>query len=859
MFSYKTNFFSDILVAAGVTSSSLPSEGSDMMASYYFRQAYDSKGNLYACFNLSSEIFQFNSKGFRSLPHAPARAIYSALYTMPNDEIWAFDQVSTGWYFWKDPDALPQKIQLDKENMQAIELADAKFIGGFTWLSTYAHGLLQYKGNKRINHFAGVQRNGIMPKTLTEICSDPADKNKFWIGSRGGGLILWDVQKGLQKIYTSDDGLPNNTIYCIVPDKAGNLWGSTNKGIFRFNVELERITAFDRSDGLSGNEFNRAHKFVFPDGRLAFGGLEGYTIFDPADFNRNNKTGDVPVLLTGLQINNQVQDVSLAGSVVTEPLSTLSVIDIPYNKNYLRFEFAAVLFNQPQKTKYRYQLKGSDAGWIENGTNKIAAYSSLVPGKYTLRINATDNNGFWSDSVKEVVVVIHPPIWATWWAYLVYTFVVVGLIRWYFIFRERRIEIAQNLAFEKREALRLKEGDEMKDRFFSNVTHEFRTPLTLIITPLEKLVQDPSLSQTAVSTIKTVQRNSRQLLKLINELLDFSRLNKGQLKLRLSTGELNLFVASCVQSFEAGAKEKNIQLSFATVGTEGFYSFDEDKWETIITNLVGNALKFTPQNGTVAVLLSSTPQGTIQLEVTDNGPGIPYDQQQKIFDRFYQVNNSSIRSFDGTGIELSLVKELTGLMHGTVLVDSKPGGLTRFMVEMPVKKVASNENFIPVSKVPVEKQPKNSKEEEVPLLLLVEDNDELRAFLGESMATQYRIIEEADGVKAWETILQELPDIVISDVMMPGQDGFDLCRMCKTDNRTAHIGFILLTAKAAHEARVKGLLIGADDYITKPFNLEELALRTSNLLQMQQRLRAFLNAQLIGKAPQQQLPTITDS
>ncbi|MEO6730236.1 MAG: ATP-binding protein [Ferruginibacter sp.] len=856
---YSTNFISDIMEQAGVKQGAVSKQWNNIEASYYFRQAFDSKGNLYVCSNLLSEskIYQMHQQDFRSLPHFPPHTFYTAMLVMPDDAIWVFDKEESAWYSWETPLSVPEKLLLDKESMNAIELADAKFIGGFTWLSTYNHGLLQYDGIKRINKFAGKLPNGIMPETLTEICADPVDKKRFWIGSRGGGLILWDVKKGLQRIYTVNDGLPNNTIYCILPDKTGKLWCSTNKGIFRFDAATGQVTAYEKTDGLPGNEFNRAHKFVFPDGRLVFGGLDGYTIFNPADFDTKNKSGEVPVMLTGLQINNQAQDITIAGSFIKEPLSTLSLIELPYNKNYLRFEFAALLYNQPQKTKYRYQLKGVDAGWVENGTANIASYAALRPGSYTFRINASDNNGLWSNTTKEIRVVIDPPFWATWWASLLYALIAVGLVRWYFIFRERQLKTQQNLAFGKREALRLREVDELKDRFFSNITHEFRTPLTLIITPLEKLLHDTSLSAAAISTIKTAQRNSKQLLRLINEFLDFSKLNDGQLKVKLATGELELFTADCVQSFEAGAKEKNINLSFSAQAVAGFYLFDEEKWGKIISNLVSNALKFTPNDGMVSVTLSSSPNDIIHLEVKDNGPGIPLDHQQKIFNRFYQVDDSAIRTYGGTGIGLSLVKELTELMQGTIGLISKPGGYTSFTAVVPMKKVTGLETVKPTGTIIIEKQLTTDKQD-APLLLVVEDNDELRSFLVESMGKHYRVMAAADGLEAWEIILQELPDIVVSDVMMPGRDGFDLCKICKTDNRTAHIGFILLTSKAAHDARLKGLGTGADDYITKPFNLQELDLRTANLLQLQQKQRVWLQAQLIVSAPQEQLPAVTD-
>lgn len=681
-YNYKSTFIKDILQLEAGKTLSFPKDWNP--SSYYIRQIRDNKGQLYIASSWSklNEVFLLNQQGIRALPVLSNSSGYSALVNMPGNIIAAFNPKEATWYSWQNAGSLPAKIPLDAAAMKDVEIADAAYIGGYTWISTYAHGLLQYSGNKRISHFTGKLANGFMPATLTEICVNQLDSNQFWMGSRGSGLILWDVKKGLQQVYNTDNGLPNNTIYCILPDKLGNIWCSTNKGIFRLNVKTRQITSFEKSDGLSDNEFNRAHKFAFADGRLCFGGLDGYTIFNPADFDEHSKKQQVQVMLTGLQINNQPQNLDIPESIIRESLSTISAIDLSHNNNYLRFEFAAMLFNQPQKTKYRYRLDGVDKNWVENGTNNIAAYPALPPGKYLLHINASGTNGTWSDIEKTISIRIHPPFWATWWAYGIYILIAIGLIRWYLVFRERRLKTEQNLAYEKREALRLREVDELKDRFFSNITHEFRTPLTLIITPLEKLVQDPSLSAAAISTIKTAQRNSKQLLRLINEFLDFSKLNDGQLKLKLAAGELHLFTAECVHSFEAAAKEKNIALRFYVQGITGFYLFDEEKWEKIVANLLSNALKFTPANGIVSVSLSSSANDIIQLEVKDSGPGIPTEQQQKIFNRFYQVDDSTIRSYGGTGIGLSLVKELTELMQGTIELDSKPGGYTSFILSL---------------------------------------------------------------------------------------------------------------------------------------------------------------------------------
>lgn len=856
---YRKGFAIDILEEAGVPLSQIPSEWAEPEISYYFRQARAPGGKLYLTVNLqgNGEIFSYDGTAFARFNHRRDLKVYTALVVKPEGEVCALEHMNSRWYTWKAPASAPDSFSLNRAEMVGVEMTDGCYVKGSFWLPTYSSGLLQYKSAQRVGQFMGKQpgSQGFMPKELTEICPDPFDENLLWIGSRGFGLILWDIEKGLRHIFTVDDGLPNNTVYCILPDWNGKLWCSTNKGIFRFDPKTKEIHSFEKSDGLQGNEFNRAHKFRFFDGRLAFGGTEGYSIFNPADFREDYRETPFPIQLTGLQINNQVQQPSLPGSVVQEPLSLISEINLPFDKNHLRFEFAALLFNQPGKTKYRFKMVGIDKQWVENGTSNFASYLGLSPGSYKLLVNATDNRGLWSKDAKEIRIVIRPPFWATIWAYLIYALVLVFIVRRYLAFREERMVTRQKLAFEKREALRLKEMDELKDRFFSNVTHEFRTPLTLIISPLQKMLSEGTVSGPIRQTLQGVEKNSRQLLGLINEFLDFSKLNDGQMQVNLSSGELALFVSSCVRSFEAAASEKQITLSFSPGDVDGFYLFDQEKWSKIIFNLVGNALKFIPEKGAVSVGLRHASGENIVLEVWDNGPGIAVDQQQKIFERFYQADGSAIRSQGGTGIGLSLVKEMVELMGGHVRLESEPGKYSRFLVGLPVSKAFSVDNEASYSVTPSSQpvQPEGA----MPQLLVVEDNEELRSFIMKSLEGAYRVTGAANGILAWEIIRTALPDIVISDVMMPGRDGFDLCSLCKSDPLTAHIGFILLTSKAAHQARLEGLQAGADDYVTKPFQMDELELRIQNLFRLQQNVRAQLRTQLFSNSPDA-APRITD-
>ena len=353
----------------------------------------------------------------------------------------------------------------------------------------------------------------------------------------------------------------------------------------------------------------------------------------------------------------------------------------------------------------------------------------------------------------------------------------------------------------------------------------------------------------------TAQRNAGQMLRLINQLLDLSKLEAGQMKLVQSIGELKLFVEEILDSFKEKAKEKNIQLSFSTVGVEGVYRFDKDKWERIITNLLSNAIKFTPFGGIVNVLLESGEEENsavaVRLTVEDSGPGIPPPDLERIFDRFYQSESTMSGSSGGTGIGLSLVKELIKLMHGTIKVESRPGSGAKFIVEIPLRKTEPAEQLTEETIAAIggaaDKASDKSVQREEPLILIVEDSGELRSYVLASLSDKWRSIAASDGTVGWDLILQEMPDVIISDVMMPGKDGFELCSLCKTDSRTAHIGFILLTSRAAHAARIEGLETGADDYITKPFHQDELEMRIQNLLQLRDKTREFLKAQLLPR------------
>ena len=705
---------------------------------------------------------------------------------------------------------------------------------------------------------------------LLMMINDPSNPQYLWIGTTGNGLIRYDKTSGNSHAFTTDDGLANNTIYAIVPDNDHNLWLSSNKGISTFNPLSHAVRNFDVADGLAGNEFNRWHCFQLPDGRIAFGGVNGYTVFNPADIKDDNF--QPRILLTNILINNKpLADIALATgdkSLTDSNLNALSGLVLPYDQNFLSVEFASDEYNRPQKIRYRYRLLNFDNDWVYARDERSANYTKLPPGHYTLEIDASNTSGFWSNSTKTLQVTIVPAWWQTWWANTIYVLVAMGLLLTFFYYRVRRIRLAQRMILQQKQTEQLKALDEMKSRFFSNITHEFRTPLSLIISPVEKLQREAKDEQTS-RTLFTIRANANRLLQLINQLLDLSKLDAGSMHLNFFRGRLDAFIEEMLSLFLPLAERKQIELT-CHCSLPDEYLFDADKLKTILFNLLSNALKFTPAGGRISITATQGEDNRITIVIRDSGIGIPADKLPHIFDRFFQADDSRSRSYEGTGIGLALVKELAELMQGTVTAESRPDAGTSITLDFPAEKagnttaprwqnemetgtVQPHNNGLPqigptpiapapIAPAPID--PARIGSANLPLLLLVEDNEELLGFLRESFEQDFRVLTAANGQTGLQLAREELPDLVISDVMMPVMDGFALCRELKTDNVTGHIAVILLTAKISYESRLGGLQLGADDYISKPFHIEELETRVRNLLSHQEKQRSNFRRQL---------------
>ena len=706
---------------------------------------------------------------------------------------------------------------------------------------------------------------------VAAVIDDPTSPDEIlWIATKGGGLNKMNKRTGTFEHFTTEDGLPDNVVYAILPDNEGYLWLSTNRGLSKYNPKNNTFINFKKSDGLQDDEFNTgAYSKHEQTGDLFFGGINGITAFYPKDIKLSNYVPNVYIV--GLKIHQETVEVGkkLKGNgknPLQKPIEFTQKLKLAWHQNHIELEFAALDYMLSNKNLYQYQLVGVDKNWVQAGNNRIANYANLAPGTYTFQVKGSNSSGLWSETVTTLEIVIYPPWWRTKLAYIFYTLLILSLLYTIYRFQINRIRLKSDLIFKEKEAMRLAELDTIKTNFFSNITHEFRTPLTLIIEPLRQLIQDYPKTLW-IDKVKLAKTNSEKLLGLINQLLDLSKLESEKMQLTLKSGNILNVIQPIVHSFQLLAQQKAIDLQFDAPDTLPNFDFDKEKIEKVLYNLLSNAVKFTPQNGQIKVVVNNTPQ-VLSIIVEDNGIGISVTEQANIFDRFYQIDNSTTRQQQGTGIGLALSKELVRVMNGDLSVESELGKGSRFKVVLPIIINENNHTFSTIPFTPIESiitvkstinTPININTEANNLILLIEDNDELRAFIKTSIADNYQIIEADNGKTGIDLAMEYIPNLIISDVMMPEVNGFDACQILKTDSKTAHIPVILLTAKTTLDSKIQGLKHGADAYMTKPFSTKELVVRIENLLENRRKVQQKYTQILESKTTTQTPITITQA
>ncbi len=732
---------------------------------------------------------------------------------------------------------LPQELFADQDKIWITSAND-----GLVFIDINTKEIRQLKEGISITSLPTNQLLGMKP--------DPNNPDILWIGSYQGLIAL--NKKSLQcTTFSVTEGLPDNTIYSIQTDQKGYLWLSTNKGLCRFQPSTHEVRIFQTRNGLPGDEFNRFHDVILPNNELVFGGTEGWVKFDPLSFKDDNFQPEVAI--TGLKIN-YAEAVQGSANHLLKPFNLLDTLHLYYNQNTVTLAFSALQFNQPQDNLYRYKLDGYDKDWVFAHNAHEAVYTQLPPGHYAFYLNASNTTGQWSSYIKKLVIVITPPWWASALAYICYAIIIAGLIGGFIRYRIAQGIMKREIGLKENEAVQMKEMDEMKTRFFSNITHEFRTPLTLIIGPAEELKQPNvnAVKQNGLADI--IIKNANQLLILVNRLLDLSKLEAKALKIYEQKGNPASIVGTIVHSFEFSAKTNEIELAFINNTGELTGWFYPDALERITYNLLSNAIKFTPMGGKVSVSLHYNEE-EIMVTVKDTGIGIGEDQQPYIFERYHQGDKpaglSEHQSQASTGLGLALVKELVDLQNGTIEVTSSvvdkqfPG--TKFIVTLPFRAEVTT-LFVDATDSDKTAFPEIIEEDlnsTLPVILLVEDNVEIAQFITNTLNNHYQVTYAANGKSGFEMTIAVMPDIIISDVLMPEMDGYTFCTTVKNDIRVSHIPVILLTAKSLQENIIEGLSKGADDYITKPFHPSELFLRIHNLLDRQKKLREKYKAELV--------------
>lgn len=709
-------------------------------------------------------------------------------------------------------------------------------------------------------------------------------KNRMWVGTYNG-LELFDPGTGtFSRFY--DAGLESFTVYRINEDRKGMLWLGTPKGITKFNPKDSTYRHFTRADGA----FPEA-KWSYTDreGWMYFGGIKGVNVFKPSEIMINQE--QPALVFTGFRLFNRPV-IPGEAQALEKPIAVAREINLDYTQNVFSIEFAALNYTSTSKNRYAYKLEGFSDNWSYIGNDRTATYTNLDPGNYTFRVIASNNDNIWNDKGISIAINIRPPFWNTWWFRSLATLTLFAAIIAWIRLRIRMIKIKKReleqlvttrtselqhaneiLGIQKDEiskknldlermALEVERSSQMKLNFFTNISHELRTPLSLILGPLEKLTEEFKTNPRYGVILNMMQNNMLRLLRLINQLLDLSKVDGGFMKVQVTYSNISSFTHQIYSSFQFMAKRNTIQYSFEDHLSKPMAYFDADKVEKILYNVISNAFKFTPRNGSITVTIDGQydPNGALRLvtiSVLDTGQGIASKDIDRIFGRFERGGNTENSTYmPGQGIGLALAQSLAHLHHGEIKVSSEKQLGTRFEITLGVAKQLFSPGQVIAQPLDLPVTPSAQEQEalvdtnpsagefsphvnpELDTILVVEDNHDLRHFITMELSGYFNVITAENGEKGWEHCVTFQPDLVLSDIMMPKLSGTDLCSKIKSDERTSHIQVILLTAKAALDDQKKGFEYGADDYVMKPFSIQVLKLKVKNLLETRKKMQS---------------------
>ncbi|MCG2613360.1 response regulator [Terrimonas sp. NA20] len=669
-------------------------------------------------------------------------------------------------------------------------------------------------------------------------------QNRMWLGTSGGGLYNASGADPLKSLsfrgYTRQEGMPNDYVLSFAEDVQGNLWLATANGIARFNPANGSFRNYNSNDGLSRVSFSEASVCQKPDGQLIFGNTRGLLSFYPGKMDSKLMRGEIA--LTNLQVNNKDIKPGIAGGVLEKDINFIEKLTLSYDQNILSFDFAFLDYRAGNHQSLDYRLMGFDSTWYKDKQLRRATYTNLSPGEYKFQLRVQDADGYTDPPFRSLTITILPPPWKTWWAYLLYAVVLCAL---FFIIRKYAltlIRLRHKIVVERKLAA-------LKLNFFTSLSHELRTPLTLIVNPLEQLARKEKLSPEGVEYVDVARKNADRMVRFINQLLDLRKTQSNSAVLNLSRIGIVSFAERICDHFTGAAKAKGIAVTIEADEEVQVWG-DAEKLEVVIYNLLANALKFTPEGRTIQLFIKSEEE-TFSVGVSDEGPGVPADKLEKIFELFYEEPHNS-SDLKGTGIGLALCREFVELHGGKIWAENNStGGLTVwFRLTKRIQQEQAETNTVypdttyiqPVitsagqSVTPESAFGRATPASDAPLVLLVEDNNDLRSFISAQLKERYRVETAQNGREGLEKIKVLMPDLVVSDIMMPEMDGIRMLDKIKNDITVSHIPVVLLSAKSSIESQVEGLRFGADFYITKPFNTEMLFTAIDNLITRRKRL-----------------------
>lgn len=734
------------------------------------------------------------------------------------------------------------------------------------WFGSIYYGIFIYKDGKTTRHIS-TNNSNLSSDYISAIIED--SNGRIWIGTYGGGVNIYNPSTDSIHSFTTENGLLNDNVCCIIEDHSSTIWISTVAGISKFDPINHTFTNYSfKNSGFPIETLNLKSGLLASDGQIYLGGNNGLVCFSPTNISRNKYIP--PIKITKLLINNQPVDIKDKTQILSKSITRTTDITLKYNQVNITVEFAALNYLFPQNNRYMYFLEGYEDSWNGPGFKHQATYTNLPTGTYKLRIKACNNNEIWNENGICLSIHILPPPWKTWWAYSLYFLFfasIIYIIIFHFI---SKMKLENNIRLEQIEKQTQKQMHQSKLNMFTNFSHELRTPLTLILNPLKSILSETSLPAAHRNSLDIAYKNANRILTMVNQLLDLRKQESGNIQLRISESDIIKFTREIVIIFRELAHSKQINLVFSSQEDKIQTWFDPSLLEKVIYNILSNAIKNTPIEGKVCViikLLSSdnsirslygrtntllaNSDTYIELTIKDTGKGIPNKDIENIFVPFFQVNEQTMPGAYGTGLGLHITKMIVELHHGLIYAENNPKGGACFRIILPMNKLLFKENEfsnpssnyqIAPTQISHSGQEKDCNQnsfyrKDTPIILIVDDNLDIRLFMKTQLQQNYRIFEGENGQKGWEIAQKIIPDLILTDIMMPIMDGMELCVKIKSNVKTSHIPVILLTARTSVLQIEEGLMTGADDYITKPFDSDLLKIRIKNIIENRKRLK----------------------